>query len=316
MKKLIILFVIPAVLFSCGGNKEENVVEEKVELKTEKDRLSYVLGAMNAKTIVGTPDPNIERLDMKEIAKGFNENLSDNKPSDCEATLTKLFGPNFQDFDSTYAKEGAQCLGRLTGYAFYQDIKKMGGIDQVDLKIAKIGFRQGLLKKDTLVSETDKQVMVQNFIKGLNEKNGKKMMAEAKKIPGAKIFDNGIILQIITEGKGGSPSATDDVKVEYILTSAVGDTVQSSYQMKKQAGASKDPVALKLNGGVIPGWTYIVPKMKKGGKYRVYIPWDLAYGEQMGRESLCFVIELIDYAKEGTFVKPQPQTAMPQGQGF
>ncbi|MFN6014776.1 MAG: hypothetical protein ACK47F_08815, partial [Flavobacteriales bacterium] len=150
MKKLIILFVIPAVLFSCGGNKEENVVEEKVELKTEKDRLSYVLGAMNAKTIVGTPDPNIERLDMKEIAKGFNENLRDNKPSDCEATLTKLFGPNFQDFDSTYAKEGAQGLGRLTGYAFYQDIKKMGGIDQVDFKIAKIGFRQGLLKKDTL----------------------------------------------------------------------------------------------------------------------------------------------------------------------
>ena len=81
MKKLIILFVIPAVLFSCGGNKEENVVEEKVELKTEKDRLSYVLGAMNAKTIVGTPDPNIERLDMEEIAKGFNKNLSDNKPS-------------------------------------------------------------------------------------------------------------------------------------------------------------------------------------------------------------------------------------------
>jgi len=36
----------------------------------------------------------------------------------------------------------------------------------------------------------------------------------------------------------------------------------------------------------------------------------------MGRESLCFVIELIDYAKEGTFVKPQPQAAMPQGQGF
>ena len=316
MKKLLIMFILPVALFSCGGDKEEEVTEEKVELKTEKDRLSYVLGAMNAKTIVGTPDPNIERLDMEEIAKGFNENLNDNKPSDCEGTLKKLFGPNFQDFDSTYAKEGAQCLGRLTGYAFFQDIKKMGGMDQVDLKLAKIGFRHGLLKKDTLVSESDKQLMVQNFIKGLNEKNGQKMMAEAKKIPGAKIFENGIIMQVITEGKGGSPSPTDDVKVEYILTSALGDTVQSSYQMKKQPGASQEAVPLKLNGGVIPGWTYIVPKMKKGGKYRVYIPWDLAYGEQMGRESLCFVIELIDYAKEGTFVKPQPQTAMPQGQGF
>jgi hypothetical protein len=54
--------------------------------------------------------------------------------------------------------------------------------------------------------------------------------------------------------------------------------------------------------------------MKKGGKYRVYIPWDLAYGDQMGRESLCFLIELVDYAKEGSFVKPQPpQMGVPQG---
>jgi FKBP-type peptidyl-prolyl cis-trans isomerase len=45
--------------------------------------------------------------------------------------------------------------------------------------------------------------------------------------------------------------------------------------------------------------------MKKGGKYRVYIPWDLAYGEQMGKESLCFLIELIDYAPAGSFVKQQ-----------
>jgi FKBP-type peptidyl-prolyl cis-trans isomerase len=81
--------------------------------------------------------------------------------------------------------------------------------------------------------------------------------------------------------------------------------------MKKQTGKN-EPVALKLNGGVIPGWSYIIPKMKKGGTYRVFIPWNLAYGEEGGRESLCFFIELIDYAKEGAFVKPQP-AAMPNG---
>jgi FKBP-type peptidyl-prolyl cis-trans isomerase len=311
--KRMFLFILPLLFIGCG--EKTATVEEVIELKTEKDRLSYVLGAMNAKTIVGTQDANIARLDMEEVAKGFAENLNNNKPADCEATLTKLFGPNFQDFDSTYAKEGALCLGRLTGYAFFQDITKMGGLSQVDFKMAKIGFRHGLLKKDTLIAETEKQTMIQNFIKDLNVKNGSKMMEKAKKIPGVQVFDNGIVMQVISEGKGGSPSATDDVKVEYILTSAMGDTVQSSYEMKLKSG-SKDPVALKLNGGVIPGWTFIVPKMKKGGKYRVYVPWDLAYGEQMGRESLCFVIELIDYAKEGSFVKPQPQTGIPQGQGM
>lgn len=313
MNKLFLL-ILPLLFLGCG-DKADDAAVEIVELKTEKDRLSYVLGAMNAKTIVGTDDPNIARLDMEEVALGFNDNLNTNKPSECENTLRKLFGPNFQDFDSTYAKDGANCLGRLTGYAFYKDITKMGGMDQVDMNMAKIGFRHGLLKKDTLVSETDKQAMIQSFIKDLNVKNGKKMMDKAKMIPGAQVFDNGIVMQVISEGKGGSPSATDDVKVEYILTSAMGDTVQSSYAMKMQSG-SKDPVALKLNGGVIPGWTFIVPKMKKGGKYRVYVPWELAYGEEMGRESLCFFIELVDYAKEGSFVKPQPQTAIPQGQGF
>lgn len=312
MRKLLFI-LIPLLFIGCGDKNEQK--EETVKLVTEKDRLSYVLGSMNAKTIVGTQDPNIDRLDMEEVAKGFASNLNNNKPTDCEATLIKLFGPNFQDFDSTYAKEGAQCLGKLTAYAFYQDMVKMKGLEMVDMKMAKIGFRHGLLKKDTLIAEEEKQKMIQGFIKDLNVKNGSKMMAEAKKIKGAQVFENGIVMQVISEGKGGSPSSTDDVKVEYILTSATGDTVQSSYAMKVQSG-SKDPVALKLNGGVIPGWTYVVPKMKKGGKYRVYIPWDLAYGEQMGRESLCFVIELIDYAKEGTFVKPEPQQAMPQGQGF
>lgn len=311
MKKILFL-MLPVLFFACG--EDTKPVEEIVKLETEKDRLSYVLGAMNAKSIVGAKDPNIDKLDMEQVAIGFADNLNNNKPSDCEATLTKLFGPNFQDFDSTYAKEGAVCLGRLTGYAFFQDMKKMGGMEKIDLKLVKIGFRQGLLKVDTLVSETDKQKIIQGFIKDLNMNSGKKMMDKAKQISGAQVFENGIVMEVISEGKGGSPSATDDVKVEYILTSAMGDTVQSSYAMKKQSG-SKDPVALKLSGGVIPGWTYIVPKMKKGGKYRVYIPWELAYGEEMGRESLCFVIELIDYAKEGSFVKPEPAT-MPQGQGF
>jgi FKBP-type peptidyl-prolyl cis-trans isomerase len=213
---------------------------------------------------------------MTEVANGFADNLNANKPSDCEATLMKLFGPNFQDFDSTYAKEGAACLGKLTANAFYTDMVKMKGLDLIDLKMTVTGFRHGLLKKDTIVSDEQKQAMIQRFIQSLNVKNGKKMMEDAAKIKGAQVFENGIVMEVITEGKGGSPAATDDVKVEYILTSATGDTVQSSYDMKKQKG-TMEPVALKLNGGVIPGWSYVVPKMKKGGKYRVYIPWNLLH---------------------------------------
>jgi FKBP-type peptidyl-prolyl cis-trans isomerase FkpA len=306
MKKLIYI-ILPFLFFACSESAEK--VEETIEFKTAKERLSYVLGAMNAKTIIGTQDPNIKRLDMEEIALGFNENLSVNRPEGCDVTLTKLFGPNMQDFDTVYAKSGAHCMGRLTGYSFFKDIQKMGGLNQIDLNMVKIGFRHGLLKKDTIIAEKDKQTIIQDFLKKLNELNGKKMMDAAKKISGAQVFDNGIVLQVISDGKGGSPTPTDDVIVEYILTSALGDTIQSSYDMKKKSG-STEPVALSLNGGVIPGWTYVVPKMKKGGKYRVFIPWQEAYGEQMGRESLCFLIELVDYGKGGSLVKPKVNTGM------
>lgn len=325
MKKLLFLFVVPFLFVSCGEDAAKGD-GEVVELKTEKDRLSYVLGAMNAKTIVGTPDPNIARLDMELVAKGFSENLSESNPDGCEESLKKLFGPNFQDFNEAYAKEGAECLGRLTGYTFYRDLVKMNGKSYIDMKMAVIGFRHGLLKKDTLISDKEKQEIVQKFIGDLTKESGDKMIASAKKIKGAMVYDNDIVIEAINEGKGGSPSATDDVKIEYILLNAMGDTMQSSYAMKKMTGTTES-VALQLKGGVIPGWTFALPKMKKGGKYKLYVPWELAYGAEgmynpqsqrmdiQPYESLLFIIDLIDYAPNGVFVKSQP-AAMPKGQGF
>jgi FKBP-type peptidyl-prolyl cis-trans isomerase FkpA len=306
MKKIFYFVFLSVLIASCGEKSTDE--DEPIVFTNTKDKISYVLGSMNAQTLVGSNDKNVMRLDMNVISEGFSSNLNTNEPKGCEETFKKLFGPYYQDFDSTYAKDGALCLGKMTAYAFYRDIDKMGAKNDVNFEYVKKGFKHGLLKKDTIVSEKDKQELMKNFIMDINVRNGNKMMAAAKKVKGVKVYENGIIMQTILEGKGGNPGLTDDVKVEYILTNANGDTVQSSYDMKKQTGKF-EPVALKLNGGVIPGWSYIVPKMKKGGKYRIWVPWNLAYGESGGKENLCFLIELIDYAKEGSFVKDQPQPA-------
>src|SRR5574343_476738 len=121
-----------------------------------------------------------------DAAKGFSENLSESNPDGCDVTLKKLFGPNFQDFNEAYAKEGAECLGRLTGYTFYRDLVKMNGKSHIDMKMAVIGFRHGLLKKDTLISDREKQEIVQKFIGDLTKESGEKVIADAKKHPGAK----------------------------------------------------------------------------------------------------------------------------------
>jgi FKBP-type peptidyl-prolyl cis-trans isomerase len=282
---------------SCQENKENNT---HATLANAKDSLSYILGAINAKTIVGSGAKAFENLDKKQIINGFNSNLSTYSADECLATLKKLFGENFQDFNQKYVTEGSLCMGKMTGYAFYYDVLKIGGIDLINLNKVKEGFADGLYKKDTFLSEQLKGRIMKDFMVGLNEKNGTKMMAKAKQIKGAKLFDNGVIIETIKEGVGPNPGLTDDVKVHYILTSALGDTIQNSYKMPNKENKI-EPVALKLNGGVIPGWSYAIPKMKVGGTYRLYLPWELAYGEQQGRESLCFVVEVIARGKSGSF---------------
>ena len=299
----LLAFTLIVLTVSCQENNE-NENETKVQLSNSKDSLSYILGAINAKTIVGSGAKAFENLDKKQIIIGFNSNLRNYSADECLATLKKLFGENFQDFNKQYVTEGSLCMGKMTGYAFYYDVLKLGGIDLINLNKVKEGFADGLYKKDAFLSDELKGRIMQDFMVGLNVKNGNKMMAKAKLIKGAQLFDNGVIIETIKEGNGPNPGLTDDVKVHYILTSALGDTIQNSYKMPNKENKI-EAVALKLNGGVIPGWSYAIPKMKIGGTYRLYLPWELAYGEQQGRASLCFVIELIARGKSGSFTDVQ-----------
>lgn len=102
---------------------------------------------------------------------------------------------------------------------------------------------------------------------------------------------SGLQYQVLIDGKGSSPKATDNVTVHYKGTLLDGTEFDSSYKH----GA---PATFPLDR-VIKGWTEGVQLMKEGAKYRFFIPSDLAYGEQgAGRaigpnETLIFEVELI-----------------------
>ncbi|MFM7723852.1 MAG: FKBP-type peptidyl-prolyl cis-trans isomerase [Bacteroidota bacterium] len=298
MKFFSIVVLLAFVVASCG-NKEAKYT---VNFANEKDKLSYVLGAMNAKTISDSKTESFEKLDKEEIIKGFNANLAGTPAQECLSTLQQLFGPTYQDFNPSYLKEGSMCMGKLTGYAFFYDIRKLGALDRVNMTMVKKGFADGLYKRDTSVLTLNSmRFIMSEFITGIHVENGNKMLSKAKAIPGAQIFENGVVMETVLPGKGPNPSPTDDVKVHYILTSSLGDTIQSSYLGDGKGNV--EPVPLALNGGVIPGWSFAIPKMKVGGKYRIFIPWNLAYGEQQGKESLCFFVELLERGAEGSFTK-------------
>jgi FKBP-type peptidyl-prolyl cis-trans isomerase len=129
----------------------------------------------------------------------------------------------------------------------------------------------------------------------VNTKAGEAFLAENGKKPGVTTLPDGMQYQVITEGAGEKPKATDTVKVNYKGTLLDGKEFDSS---EKNGG----PVTFALNQ-VIPGWTEALQLMKVGAKYRFWIPAKLAYGAQgcppviEPNATLTFEIELISIEK-------------------
>ena len=120
---------------------------------------------------------------------------------------------------------------------------------------------------------------------------GERFLAENAKRPGVTVTPSGLQYEVLTEGTGRSPKATDTVRCHYHGTLIDGTVFDSSYQRNQ-------PADFGLNQ-VIAGWTEGVQLMKEGAKYRFYLPYHLAYGEHGAGNSippyaaLVFDVELL-----------------------
>ena len=121
---------------------------------------------------------------------------------------------------------------------------------------------------------------------------GEKYQEENKAKDGVKVTDSGLQYEVISEGDGPKPAATDTVSVHYVGTLLNGKEFDSSV-------ARGQPAEFPLNG-VIPGWTEGLQLMNTGSKYRFVIPSALAYGERGAGadigpgETLIFEVELLE----------------------
>lgn len=129
-----------------------------------------------------------------------------------------------------------------------------------------------------------------------NLKMGQEFLEKNKDKEGITSLDSGIQYKVLNKGSGKSPSVTDTVSVHYRGTLINGLEFDSSYKRG-------EPVTFGL-GNVIRGWQEILPLMKEGDKWQVFIPSDLAYGPP-GRpgsiigpnSTLIFDIELMSVAQ-------------------
>ena len=148
------------------------------------------------------------------------------------------------------------------------------------------------------------KILEQGELHSFAKKRGEKVLAEARKKPNTRVGKSGYILEVIKEGEGEKVPAGSDVKAHYILTNSAGDEIENSYA-GEQSGRGVPAFSLK---SVIKGWQDAVPEMRKGGKYRLYLPYYLAYGEQGNQgippfETLTFEMEIIDFGQPNSLTK-------------
>jgi len=187
-------------------------------------------------------------------------------------------------------------IGVLDGNFF-----KSQGIEKINSAVLAAGFADAL-KGKTLFTPEQCDMIVRTAMQKNGRKKiqpaideGLKFLAENAKKPGVKQTATGLQYEVMSEGTGAKPADTSVVKVHYEGFLLNGKKFDSS----RDRG---EPTQFPLNQ-VIRGWTEGVQLMGIGSKYKFYIPYQLAYGEQGSGEMipggalLVFEVELIDIVK-------------------
>jgi FKBP-type peptidyl-prolyl cis-trans isomerase FklB len=179
---------------------------------------------------------------------------------------------------------------------------------EVDPAIVAKGVRDGIAGKPALSAAQVSEVLAQlqstietrhAALAAQQSATGKTEGAAFLKANGAKrgvvTLPSGMQYQILTAGTGPRPTLSDKVSCNYRGTLLNGTEFDSSY-------AHGGPATLEV-GGVIKGWTEALQLMPVGSKWRLFVPANLAYGEEGAggaippNATLIFEIELLAIQK-------------------
>lgn len=150
--------------------------------------------------------------------------------------------------------------------------------------------------RDFFMALEQKQNEAASKMGEVNKAAGEAFLAENAKRAEVKTTESGLQYEVITEGNGDKPVASDTVVVHYTGTLIDGTVFDSSVERGTPAtfGVTQ----------VIPGWVEALQMMQVGAKWRLYIPSDLAYGPRgaggaIGPNStLIFDVELLQIANK------------------
>ncbi|HEY9542382.1 FKBP-type peptidyl-prolyl cis-trans isomerase [Prevotella sp.] len=183
------------------------------------------------------------------------------------------------------------------GLGIGRQLSQMGANEIVVDDFAQ-AIKDVIANSELKLSDSEAQTIVNQFFEEKQEvqskaarAEGENFLAENAKKEGVVVLPSGLQYQVLKEGTGKQPKATDQVECHYEGTLINGQVFDSSYQRGQTA-------TFGLNQ-VIAGWTEGVQLMKEGAKYRFFIPYNLAYGERGAGQSippyaaLIFDVELV-----------------------
>ena len=169
----------------------------------------------------------------------------------------------------------------------------------IDLKNFEAAIKDVLEDgKEPAISGPDAQKTIQEYFKKQQAKasesvieEGKEFLDENGKKENVITLESGLQYEVIKSGEGAKPTLNDQVTTHYHGTLIDGTVFDSSVERG-------EPASFPVNG-VIKGWTEALQLMSVGSKWRLFVPYDLAYGErgagpQIGPfTTLIFEVELI-----------------------
>ena len=172
------------------------------------------------------------------------------------------------------------------------------GVTSLEYADLAAGIKDVLEKNQPQISDQEAQQVLGKFFSELEEKiageakaAGEAFLAENAKREGVKVTESGLQYEVLEATIGQKPKATDKVRVHYEGTLIDGTVFDSSYKRGES-------ITFGLNQ-VIKGWTEGLQLMSIGSKYKLYLPYQLAYGERGAGANippyaaLIFTVELL-----------------------
>ncbi len=207
----------------------------------------------------------------------------------------------------------ADSVAYAFGSSIGRDLKRTG-LDEINTAVLAKAIADLLAGKAPAFGEEQERELIMQTVTAAREKQDARLkdeasafMASNKAKPGVQATASGIQYEIIREGTGGKPTAADTVTVHYKGQLSNGNVFDSSYDRG-------EPTTFPL-GRVIPGWTEGLQLMPVGAHYRLYIPYELGYGERGAGPNippyspLVFDVELIDVKKAADDAIPSAPAA-------